>query len=80
MLKSNLKQKRNSLLAAIITAVAFSIGLSLVKYIRRGQFDLIESLIGALVFFVVYYFLGSYLNKRTERKKQKSEEKIYDQK
>ncbi len=83
MLKSNLKQKRNPLLIAIITAVSFFIGLSLVKYIRRGQLDLTdlaESSIGALVFFVVYYFLGSYLNKRAERKKQKREERNYNQK
>ena len=73
MLKSNLKQKRNPLLVAIIATVAFFIGLLLVKYIRRGQFDLIGSLIAALVFFVVYYFLGGYLNKRIERKKQKVE-------
>ncbi len=77
MLRNNLKQKRNPLLLAIITAVAFFIGLSLVKYIRRGQFDLMETLIAALVFFVVYYFLGRYLNKRIERKKQKSEEQKY---
>ena len=69
MLRSNLKQKRNPLPIAIITAVSFFIGLSLVKYLRQGQFDLIQSLIGALVFFIVYYFLGSYLNKRIERKK-----------
>lgn len=72
MFKNNLKQKKNPLLVAIITAVAFFIGLSLVKYFRGGQVDLIETLIGALVFFVVYYFLGRYLNKRIERKKQKS--------
>lgn len=71
MLRSDLKQKRNPLLLAIITAVSFFIGLSLVKYIRRGQFDPIESLIATLVFFVVYFFVGSYLNKRRERKKQK---------
>ena len=73
MLRSNLKQKRNPLLIAIITAVSFFIGLSLVKYIRQSQFDitdLAESLLGALVFFIVYHFLGSYLNKRIERKKQ----------
>ena len=69
MLRGNLGQKRNPLLIAIITAVAFFIGLSLVKYLRQGQFDLIESLIGALVFFVVYFFVGSYLSKRIERKK-----------
>ena len=80
MLRSNLKQKRNPLPIAIITAISFFIAFSLVKYIRRGQFDLIESLIGALVFFVVYFFLQSYLNKRRERKEQKNEEKNYDQK
>ena len=71
MLRSDLKQKRNPLLLAIIVAVSFFIGLSLVKYIRRGQFDLIESLFATLVFFVIFYFLGNYLNKRRERKKQK---------
>ena len=80
MLKNDLKQKRNPLLIAIIPAVAFFIGFSLVKYIRRGQFDLMETLIAALVFFVVYYFLGRYLNKRIERKRQKNEEQIYDRK
>jgi hypothetical protein len=69
MFKSDLKQKRNPLPIAIITAVSFFIGLSLVKYIWRGQFDLIESLIGALVFFVVYFFLQSYLSKRAEKTK-----------
>lgn len=74
MFKNNLKQKRNPLLIAIITAVSFFIGLSLVKYFRHGQFnltDLAESLLGALVFFIVYFFLGNYLNKRIEKKKQK---------
>ena len=71
MFRSNPKQKRSPLLLAIITTVSFFIGLSLVKYLRRGQFNLIESLIGALVFFVIFYFLGNYLNKRAERKKQK---------
>lgn len=81
MLKYNPKIIKGSpLLTAIITSVAFFIAFSLVKYIRRGQFDLIETLIAALVFFVVYYFLGSYLNKRIERKRQKSEEQKYDQK
>ena len=72
MLRGDLEQKRNPLPITIITAVSFFIGLSLVKYFRQGQFnitDLTESLLGALVFFIVYYFLGSYLNKRIERKK-----------
>jgi len=83
MFKNNLKQKSNPLLVAIITAASFFIGLSLVKYFRQGQLNLTnlaESLIAALVFFVVYYFLGSYLNKRIERKKQKNKAQIYDQK
>ena len=80
MLRSNLKQKKNPLLLAIITAISFFIAFSLVRYFRHGQIDLIETLIAALVFFVVYYFLGSYLNKRIERKRQKSEEQKYDQK
>ena len=80
MFKSNPKQKSNLLLTAILTAVSFFIAFSLVKYIRHGQVDLIETLIGALVFFVVYYFLGRYLNKSRERKKQKGKAQIYDQK
>ncbi|MCK4355341.1 hypothetical protein KAW43_03305 [Candidatus Parcubacteria bacterium] len=83
MLRSNLKQKKNPLPIAIITAISFFIGLSLVKYFRQGQFDLTDfaqSLLGALVFFIVYFFLQSYLNKRIERKKQKNEAQNYDQK
>ncbi|UZE93001.1 MAG: hypothetical protein IB617_02470 [Candidatus Nealsonbacteria bacterium] len=70
MLRSNLKQKKNPLPIAIITTVSFFIAFSLVKYLRHGQFDLIESLIGALVFFVVYFFLQGYLNKRIEKKQR----------
>ena len=83
MLRTNLKQKKNPLLIAIITAVSFFIGLSLVKYFRQGQFDitdLAQSLLGALVFFIVYFLLQSYLNKRIERKKQKREERNNEQK
>jgi len=83
MFKSNPKPKNTLLLTATLTAVSFFIAFSLVKYIRRGQLDLTdlaESLLGALVFFVVYYFLGRYLNKKMERKKQKGKAQIYDQK
>ena len=80
MFRSNPKQKSNLLLSAILTTISFSIAMLLLRYFRRGQFYLVESLVGALIFFVVYYFIGSYLNKRIERKKQKREERNYDQK
>ena len=80
MLRSNLKQKSNLLLNAILTTISFSIAMLLLRYFRRGQFYLVESLVGALIFFVVYYFIGTYLNKRIEKKKQKSEERNYDRK
>lgn len=81
MLKSNLKQKRNPLpmQIAIITAVSYSVVYSLIKYFHQGQFNLAESLLGALIFFVVFFFLWSYLNKRIE-KKQKREKRNYGQK
>ena len=80
MLKDDLKQKRISLQVVIITTVSYFVVYSLIKYFHRGQFNLAESLLGALIFFVIFFFLWSYLNKRIERKKQKSEGQIYDQK
>ncbi len=69
------KQKRNPLpirlQMAIITATSFFIAFSVIKYIRRGQFDLIETLIGALIFFVVFYLLSQVFYKRRLKKQEK---------
>jgi len=69
MLRSDLKQKRISLQVAIITTVSYFVVYSLIKYFHRGQFNLTELLLGALIFFVVFYFLWSYLNKRIGKQK-----------
>jgi len=58
MIDDNPKQKSNILLNAAFATISFSVAMLLLDYFRHRQFDLVGLLIGALIFFIIFYFLS----------------------
>ena len=70
-----LNEKRSPWLISFIVALLYFVFYNATRYAMHESFQMLEALAGAAVFFVVYFFLQGYVNKKFEKKEIKKTKK-----
>lgn len=71
MILRNLTAERNPYLLATLVTISYILGISIVNYLRHKQFDIREVLIGAVVFWVIFFLVQRWLLRKLKGKKRR---------
>jgi len=68
MIKRDLT-KRNPYLIATITATVYFLSFTIVKYLLWNKFEFLETLLSAVIFWIAFFFLQIYINRKVDKEK-----------
>lgn len=71
MLKSSPLWNRNPYLYTSLATFGYIAAISIVKYVRGQQFFITEILLGAVIFWIIFFLVNRWLSKRIEKKRSK---------
>jgi len=71
MLKSNSAFNKNPYLYTTLATLGYIIAISIVKYLVGQKVILTDVLLGAVIFWVIFFFVHRWRLKRIEKKKSK---------